>query len=103
MSTTDTSMMTAVPLWTLSLLSTRGALEEKNEGEAKCTWRLLEDKCIFVLMHDHVLYQNILLNDNEKKCCVLVEIFKKNNLNHDFTLQRIIKSLLVLYSKKFIH
>lgn len=28
-STTDTSMMTAVLLWTPSLASTRGALEEK--------------------------------------------------------------------------
>lgn len=29
-STTETSMMTAVPLWPLSLLSTRGALKEKE-------------------------------------------------------------------------
>lgn len=39
--TTDTSMMTAVPLWPLSLLSTRGALKQKDgENEHICRPRL---------------------------------------------------------------
>lgn len=44
-STTDTSMMTAVLLWTPSLASTRGAFEgETHEGEVKCTCKSNEDK-----------------------------------------------------------